>query len=112
MGIRTCYYRDKQEQKGQRINPLEHVRLQQTLIVLNGKDSSQVAWFNKSPLSEKVSVMVLLTDGSWKEVSEKTGNRPIDFLMKDIKERFDLKAVPSIVTQIGKRIQVKEIYVP
>jgi len=52
--------------------------------------------------------MLLLTGGSYYELGKKL-DRPVFYANADIIHRFQLEAVPSIVFQRGKYMEVKEV---
>jgi conjugal transfer pilus assembly protein TraW len=92
---------------GYRFNPLEVISLPNTLVFLNGKDKEQLAWFKASPLWEDISVMVILTDGDIAKLSQSM-ERPLYFLTDVLAHRLNLSAVPSVVKQKGKLLEVRE----
>lgn len=97
--------------KGYTFNPLDYVPFLKTLVVINPKDRDQAAWFRSSPYAGRVDVMLLITDGSYVEMSKKL-NRPVFYATSRIVERFNLRAVPSIVYQDGRFMKVDEVSVP
>jgi conjugal transfer pilus assembly protein TraW len=97
--------------KGYKFNPLDYVNFQRTLVVINGDDASQVAWFSRSDYSMDPKTMLLLTGGSYYDLGEKL-DRPVFYATADIVNRFRLEAVPSIVQQKGRYMEVKEVAVP
>jgi conjugal transfer pilus assembly protein TraW len=97
--------------KGYTFNPLDYVNFQRTLVVINGDDVSQVAWFSQSDYSKNLKTMLLLTGGSYYDLGEKLA-RPVFYVNADIVNRLQLEAVPSIVHQKGRYMEVKEVAVP
>ena len=94
--------------RGYAFNPLEVVSLPNTLIFLNAKDPMQKQWFQTSPYSKDISVMLILSDGDLAGLSESL-DRPIYYLTNGLASRLNLSAVPSVVKQRGKRLEVQEI---
>ncbi len=94
--------------KGYTFNPLEYVNYEKTLVVINGDDPGQVLWFSGSDYSKNIRTMLLLTGGSYYELGKKL-DRPVFYANADIIHRFQLEAVPSIVRQRGKYMEVKEV---
>lgn len=94
--------------RGYTFNPLEVVSLPNTLIVMNAKDPLQKKWFQSSPYSKDMSVMLILSDGDLFGLSESL-DRPIYYLTDGLASRLNLSAVPSVVKQRGKRLEVHEV---
>lgn len=87
--------------KGYTFNPLEYVRLPQRLIVVN---QAQLAWaFEQHEAGD----MILLSGGNALDAM-RTHNRPIFKLEEQIKERLDLRFVPSVIKQEGTAFIVNE----
>jgi conjugal transfer pilus assembly protein TraW len=94
--------------KGYVINPLDMVQFPETMIVLNGEDREQLQWFKKSRYSADPSVFVLLTDGEYAKI-ERELKRPVYFANAQIVEKFDVRTVPAVVKQAGKKMEVTDI---
>ena len=94
--------------KGYTFNPLDYVSYEKTLVVINGDDPDQVLWFSGPNYSKNIRTMLLLTGGSYYELGKKLV-RPVFYANADIIHRFQLEAVPSIVRQRGKYMEVKEV---
>ncbi|MDW7712517.1 MAG: hypothetical protein SCH98_18800 [Deferrisomatales bacterium] len=94
--------------KGFAFNPLEYVFYPNVLVVLDGEDPEQVAWFRESSLARDPRVRVLLCGGSWSEVGAALG-RPVFYLTSPLRQRLRLEAVPSVVWQAGTAMEVNEI---
>lgn len=97
--------------KGYTFNPLDYVHYEKTLVVINGDDPGQVLWFSQSGYSKNIGTMLLLTAGSYYELGKRL-ERPVFYANADIIRRFQLEAVPSIVHQKGRYMEVKEIAIP
>lgn len=93
--------------KGYTFNPLDYLRFRRTIVVINGKDRRQVEWFRKSPWNRDMNVMLLLTDGGYFELGKKL-RRPVFYANTLIADRLGLKAVPSVVRQNGRFMEVRE----
>jgi conjugal transfer pilus assembly protein TraW len=93
--------------KGYTFNPLDYASLPNILVFINGDDKKQIEWFRNSVYSGDHRVMLLLTDGSYVSLSERL-QRPVFYASRQIAERFRLQAVPSVVYQQGKTVEVKE----
>ncbi|MDF1556552.1 MAG: hypothetical protein P1P84_26075, partial [Deferrisomatales bacterium] len=94
--------------KGFTFNPLEYVFYPNVLVVLDGDDAEQMAWFQESALARDPRVRVLLSGGGWSEVGAQL-RRPVFYLTAPIRQRFQLEAVPTVVWQAGKTMEAREI---
>ena len=94
--------------KGYRFNPLEYINYPIQLVVIDGSDSDQVAWFQNSPYAKDYRVRLLITDGYHVELRKKL-KRPVYYAHRLIVERLQLDKLPCIVIQKGVHMEVKEI---
>lgn len=94
--------------KGYTINPLDYITYPRTLVVIDGSDPKQLRWFTHSEYADSMSVTLLITDGSYYELAKKL-NRPVFYLMEDLAERLKIEAVPSVICQKGRYMEVREI---
>jgi conjugal transfer pilus assembly protein TraW len=94
--------------KGYTFNPLDYVNFHKTLVIINGDDPDQVTWFTGSDYAGGFDSMLLLTGGSYYDLGKKL-KRPVFYATADIVRRFQLGAVPSIVHQKGRYMEVREI---
>ena len=93
--------------KGYTFNPLDYVSLPDILVFIDGADRRQLEWFQKSPYAKAPNVMLLLTGGNYPKV-EKTLQRPVFYAPEKITKRFKIEAVPSVLYQRGKLLEIKE----
>lgn len=96
--------------KGYTFNPLNYVTYPGIIVILDGKSPAQVAWFRRSDFSRDLKTNLLVTDGSYAELSTVL-KRPVFYANRAIIEVFQIKAVPSVVRQNGTMMEVTEIYV-
>ncbi len=96
---------------GYAFNPLSYVAYPRTLVILNGKRPEQVHWFEESPYAKDTQVTLLLTDGSYNELSRSL-KRPVFYASTRLVEAFRIQAVPSVVRQSGAYMEVTEVLVP
>lgn len=94
--------------KGFKFNPLDYQTIHYQMIVINGNSKEEIEWLVKNNYLDNIKYMILLSDGNYKEVGEKL-NQPVFYAMPKITEKFNLQHTPSIITQIGNKIEVKEI---
>ena len=97
--------------KGYTFNPLDYVNYPKTLIVINGSDSEQVKWLAASEYDKRLDVTLLLTEGMYGAVAKRV-SRPVFYANRKIIERFKLKAVPSIIRQKDRAMEVTEVALP
>ena len=97
--------------KGYTFNPLDYLRLTSVLVVIDADDHRQVEWFKASPHATDYHTRLLLSGGDYYDLSREL-NRPAFFLMDDVAKRLHLAAVPSVVRQSGKKLEVTEVRVP
>jgi len=79
-----------------------------TLVVIDGTDPEQVKWFAASEYDKRLDVTLLLTEGSFGTVSKRI-SRPLFYADRKIVERLKLQAVPSVVRQKGRIMEVTEV---
>lgn len=94
--------------KGYTFNPLDYVTYPKTLVVIDGADADQVKWFAASEYDKRLDVTLLLTEGSFGAVSKRI-SRPLFYADRKIVERLKLQAVPSVVRQKGRIMEVTEV---
>ena len=51
---------------------------------------------------------MLITDGSYYDLAKRL-NRPVFYFMEDLAERLKIEAVPSVIGQKGRYMEVREI---
>ncbi len=94
--------------KGYTFIPLEYVVYPKSIVIINGNDPEQLQWFVSSEYATRLDVTLLLTEGRHPVVAKRL-NRPLFYADRKIIDRFRLKAVPSIVRQKGRFMEVSEI---
>ena len=96
---------------GYAFNPLNYVAYPRTLVILNGKRPEHIRWFEESSYAKDAQVTLLLTDGSYSDLS-KSLKRPVFYASTKLIEVFRIQAVPSVVRQSGAYMEVTEVFVP
>ena len=94
--------------KGYTFNPLDYLGYRMTLVVIDGADKAQVEWFKRSPYFKEPTAKLLISGGSYLGLSESL-KRPVYFADRRIVEKFKLAAVPSVISQQGRVMEVREI---
>jgi len=96
---------------GYAFNPLSYVAYPRALVILNGKRPEQVRWFEESAHAKDAQVTLLLTDGSYSELSRYL-RRPVFYASTRLIEAFKIQVVPSVVRQSGAYMEVTEVRIP
>ena len=94
--------------KGFKFNPLDYQTIHYQMIIINGNSEKELNWLIENNYIDNIKYMILLSDGNYKEVGEKI-KQPVFYAMPKITEKFNLEHTPSIITQIGNKMEVKEI---
>jgi len=94
--------------KGFTFNPLDFQTIHYQIIVIDGSDKKELDWLIKNNYTDNIKYKILLTDGNYRKVS-KLLKQPVFYCLANITKKFKLKYTPSIITQIGNKMQVKEI---
>ena len=94
--------------KGYRFNPLDYMRFSSTIVVIDASDPDQVDWFKDSSYSAAFNTKLLLSDGNHQDAAKKL-ERPVFYLNEKIAFRFQLQAVPSVVVQSGRYMEIRQI---
>ena len=97
--------------KGFQFNPLDYTPVKEILIVLNAEDPDQLEWFKKSEYRDNADVYLLITKGSYIDLSNQL-KRPVYYALPNIVDRFNVRAVPSVIRQADKMMEVKELVIP
>jgi conjugal transfer pilus assembly protein TraW len=94
--------------KGYTFNPLDYVQWPNVMVVIDGSDKDQVRWLTSSQYLTDYRTMLLISDGGFWDLSHSL-KRPVFYATQQIAERFQLKAVPSVIRQSGRYMEIKEI---
>jgi conjugal transfer pilus assembly protein TraW len=94
--------------KGYSFNPLDYLNLSSILVVIDADDSKQVGWFKSSAYAEDYRTRLLLSGGGYYDLSEEL-KRPVFYLQNNVARRLQLSAVPSVVRQSGRKLEVTEV---
>lgn len=103
--------------KGQRLNPLDMLPFSKTIYVFDATNNKQLAYVKEQTdlLKEKSEAFILITtriDGNkgWKafEDIESLYKRPVYLLNKQLKNRFSIEKVPTIIRAEGRVFLIEE----
>ena len=94
--------------RGFTFNPLRYISLTGALMVIDGSDPEQVAWFKGSPYGANRRALLLLSGGLAAALRDGL-QRPVAYLTEDIARRLQLRAVPSIVVERDNQLEIREV---
>lgn len=94
--------------RGFTFNPLRYVSLSGALVVIDGSDPEQVAWFKDSPYGSNRRALLLLSGGLAAALRDEL-RRPVAYLTEDIARRLQLRAAPSVVMEHDQHLTVREV---
>ena len=89
-------------------NPLRYVSLSGALVVIDGSDPEQVAWFKGSPYAANHRALLLLSGGLAAPLRDEL-RRPVAYLTKDIAQRLQVRAAPSVVVERDNQLVIREV---
>ena len=89
-------------------NPLRYVFLSGALVVIDGSDPEQVAWFKGSPYGANRRALLLLSGGLAATLRDEL-RRPVAYLTEDIALRLQVRAVPSVVIEQDNQLVIREV---
>lgn len=94
--------------KGFTFNPLDFIRTSQQYIVIDGSRDDEIKWLVDNNYTDKIKYKILISDGNYIEVRKKI-KQLVFYLLPKITNKFQLKHTPSIIAQVGNKMEVKEI---
>jgi conjugal transfer pilus assembly protein TraW len=93
---------------GSRVNPLDYTTLSKSILFIDGRDPKQLA-FAKHDIDEHPRDKVVLVAGSYLKLTREW-QRPVYFDQRGaLTHHFGITRVPSILSQKGHLLQVKEV---
>ncbi|MAU95101.1 MAG: type-F conjugative transfer system protein TraW [Fulvimarina sp.] len=95
---------------GTRVNPLDSVPLRQALVFLDGDDPEQLAWATKTYARNKAKF--ILVAGAPLELMKARQRRFWFDQEGKLVRRFGIRAVPAVVEQQGRQLQIREHVLP
>ncbi|WP_228367778.1 type IV secretion system DNA-binding domain-containing protein [Providencia rettgeri] len=91
--------------QGDKINPLSHVALGQTLYFLDADDPRQIAWMNTQQPAT-LHYKVILTNGNIKEATQALNTRVYFDQGGSLSRQLGLQYIPAVVTQEGDKLKI------
>lgn len=95
---------------GTSVNPLDSVPLRQPLVFLDGDDAEQLAWATKNYADTRAKF--ILVAGAPLELMKARQRRFWFDQDGKLVRRFGIRAVPAVVEQHGRQLQVREHALP
>ncbi len=95
---------------GSRFNPLEKVRLKNTLIFFNGDDPEQLAWAHAQNKALSDQVVLILVKGSLQTVSAQFPHKKVYFDQGGLMiQKLGITQMPALVTQNKDQLEIQEV---
>ena len=95
--------------KGYTFNPLHYMTLHSQYIFFDYTNKEQVAWIKKNKYDKDMTKKLILVNGNVFQARKEFGIN-IFYASDILLKRFDITHSPSIVSQIGDRIEIKTFY--
>jgi conjugal transfer pilus assembly protein TraW len=94
------------------MNPLDAVSLKEALLFYDADDPHQVRWAAETDQSLQGNTKLILVGGSV-ESQKKRFQKPVYFDQGGrLKERFQLRHLPTLITQQGRFLKIQEVLLP
>ena len=93
---------------GTRVNPLDSVKLRGDLLFFDGDDPAQIAW----ALRQEANAKLILVKGAPLELMKARQRRFYSDQGGKLSEKFGIRAVPALVRQNGRMLEISEIALP
>ena len=96
--------------RGTRVNPLDTVPLRQRLVFLDGDDPALIAWARAKTTA--LNAKLILVSGSPFALMKAEQRRFYFDQSGTLTTKFGVRAVPAVIEQAGRVLQVSEIVIP
>lgn len=96
--------------KGLKFNPAQYVKISYAIVVIDGTNPREIKWYKNSDF-DSIAYRLLLSDGNYYELMQDI-KKPVFYLVPQIREALKIEKTPSIIKQVGQKIQVQEICLP
>lgn len=97
--------------KGDQLNPLDHIPMNQHLLFFDGNDSEQLSWA-KEQLNfsdHQLQISLILIDGSAIELSKQWEQQIFFDQQGVLTTRFEIRQVPASVSRDGNLLRIEEV---
>lgn len=94
---------------GDKFNPLDQVSLPQNMLFVNGDDKRQVSLAEKLTVHYKGMLKVILVNGEPLKLSKRWDRQVYFDQGGTLVRKLGISAIPSLVSQEGKRLRIDEI---
>ena len=96
-------------QAGTRLNPLDRQPWPEPWIFIDGRDEAQVRHADKLVKATKGNAKVILTGGSYQDVSKALNHIVFYDQQGYLVSRFGIEQVPATITQSGRVLRIDEV---
>lgn len=94
--------------KGYKYSVGDYMNIPYQIIVFDPTVKAQSEWVKRNGFDKNVASLLLITDGKAIDLM-KEYRRPVYFCVRKLQDRFALKHTPSVVVQVGNKLQVTEV---
>lgn len=94
---------------GERVNPLDNVRISKVLIFIDGSDVQQVSWALNKDKEELGHTKIILTNGAIIDLMKKHQHRLYFDQKGSLTSKFGIKQVPAVIKQEGNLLRIHEV---
>ena len=93
--------------KGYEYNSLDYIRMPYRIIVI-GDQPEHIEWVKQIANAEDE---VWTAGGNPRQLSSKLNGKPVFILTDDAARKLNLRAVPTVISQLGNELVLREYYV-
>lgn len=93
---------------GTAINPLDTVSLSSAMLFFNADDPKQIVWAKEEAKKHNL-MKIILVQGNVKKAGELLKERIYFDQGGAISRQLGIKHIPCIVTQVGKKLEIREV---
>jgi conjugal transfer pilus assembly protein TraW len=94
--------------KGYKYSIGDYMNIPYQIIVFDPTVKAQTEWVKRNGFDKNVASLLLITDGKAIDLMNEF-KRPVYFCVRKLQDRFALKHTPSVVVQVGNKLQVTEV---
>lgn len=96
--------------KGYVFNPLDYMRIDEILVIIDGEDPEQVEWYKASEFAKDYRTRLLISRGNWFDV-EQDVRQAVFYAEGFLIDKLNVKSVPAVVRQVGATMEVREVLI-